>query len=74
MSEESLHVLVTDSSNIEKLDYFPKSKHLYIAFRGGKRYRYTGIPRAVWNALVDAESRGKFFSSRIRGQYPTEKL
>lgn len=39
-------------------------------FRNGKEYHYHGVPRAAYDAVVSAESKGKAFRERVVGQYP----
>jgi KTSC domain len=47
---------------------------LELEFRSGSLYRYHGVPEGVFEALLAAPSRGRFFSRRIRGRYPAERL
>jgi hypothetical protein len=37
-------------------------------------YRYFGVPRRTYHALLQAESKGRFFTGRICGHYRFEKL
>jgi hypothetical protein len=36
----------------------------------GKTFHYRGVPREVWNGLLAASSKGKYFHQVIRGNYP----
>jgi hypothetical protein len=47
---------------------------LELEFRSGSIYRYDGVPQGVFEALLAAPSRGRFFNRRIRGRYPAERL
>jgi hypothetical protein len=57
------------SSVIERVDYDDGAKMLYVEFRGGRVYRYDRVPRAVYERLLAAESKGQFFSRYIRDHY-----
>jgi hypothetical protein len=46
---------------------------LEVEFHGGGLYRYTGVPRDLYNALRAAKSAGQFFGRHIRGKYPHQK-
>jgi hypothetical protein len=37
-------------------------------------YRYFGVPREVFEALVAAESKGKFMRANVIGQYEFERV
>jgi KTSC domain-containing protein len=61
------------SSAISSVGYDPKAKVLELEFSSGGVYDYYGVPREVYTALMSAESKGRFISEQIRGQYPSEK-
>ena len=61
------------SSAISSVGYNPKEEVLELEFSGGGVYDYYGVPRKVYAALMSAESKGRFVSQQIRGQYPSEK-
>jgi lysyl-tRNA synthetase class 2 len=45
-----------------------------VRFIDGDEYAYVGVPGEVHRSFVDAESKGGFFASEIRGRYPYNKL
>ena len=47
---------------------------LQIGFVGGTIYRYFGVPKAVYSALVNAPSAGAFLNANIKGAYDFEML
>ena len=47
---------------------------LFIAFHSGGTYRYDGVPESFLDEMLAAESVGKFFHARIKGQFPYTKL
>jgi len=57
-----------DSSIIRSVGYDETSQALEITFRE-KTYRYTGVPRATYEALAAAPSVGKYFHAHIKGRY-----
>jgi len=46
---------------------------LEIEFRSGAIYRYRGVPTDVYDGLLAAPSKGRFFQSRIRGKFIFER-
>jgi hypothetical protein len=58
------------SSAIRHIHYKPADEELSIWFGPeGRRYKYFGVPEFIYEALRDAESRGRFFNQSIRGKY-----
>jgi hypothetical protein len=57
------------SSAIADIRYEPAASALYVTFMDGDRYRYAGVPIAVYRAFIDAESKGRFFAAEIRDRY-----
>ena len=62
------------SSAISSVGYDPKVKVLELEFSSGGVYDYYGVPPKVYAALMSAESKGRFVSEQIRGQYPSERI
>ncbi len=58
-----------ESSNIEGIGYDNKNKHLWVAFKGNKVYRYDLVPRKTFEELMNAEFKGRYLNSHIKGQY-----
>ena len=63
-----------DSSSLAAAGYDASHQQLDIAFRHGGLYRYFGVPRRTYRALLQADSKGQFFTGRIRGHYRFENL
>ena len=61
------------SSAISSVGYDRKAKTLELEFSSGGVYDYYEVPPEVYAALMSAESKGRFVSEQIRGQYPSEK-
>ena len=47
---------------------------LYLRFRSGDVYRYFGFPEEQYREFLDADSRGRYFLSKIRNQFRYERL
>ena len=42
--------------------------------RAGEINFYFGVPAAVFEALLDAPSKGRYFNGAIRGRYPYRQI
>lgn len=60
------------SSAIARADYDPKTKKMVLYFTSDPRkgYSFANVPAGVWKGFMAAESKGKFYTAHIRGQYP----
>lgn len=63
-----------DSSLLEKVAYDPDNFLLRATFKDGTEYEYDGVLQEVFDALMEADSQGKFFYSNIRKSYPYTKI
>jgi hypothetical protein len=57
------------SSMIERVRFDDETQELAVCFRGGRRYIYSGVPRAVFEALRSAASAGAYFNRCIKGRF-----
>lgn len=62
------------SSNLASVGYDETSQTLEIEFSHGGVYRYFGVPRSEHEALMNAESHGKYFAAHIKDNYDFEKI
>lgn len=62
------------SSVIHRFVYDPPRRSLEVEFAGGRRYRYYGVPPGIASQFRTAFSKGRFFNTRIRDEYPFEEL
>ena len=60
------------SSNIISIGYDPNSSTLEIEFKNGI-YQYFGVPQNVFDDLINAGSKGTYFSQNIKNTYPCSK-
>ena len=61
------------SSLLSAVTYSIERKTLKVEFTSGEVYLYTKVPLAVYQDLVTADSKGRFFNSRIRDAFPYDK-
>jgi hypothetical protein len=47
---------------------------LEVEFRSGAIYRYRGVPEQVYQDLLSAESKGKYFNQHIRNRFTYAKI
>ena len=62
--------LRVNSSVIRSLGYDYTTSTLEVEFKTGQLYRYRPVPRAKFNALKGAESKGRYFNANIRDRFP----
>ena len=65
---------VVDSAAVLAVEHDAGSARMAISFASGVAYVYDGVPRAVYEALLAAPSKGQFFQAAIRGRYPFARL
>lgn len=56
-----------NSSNIKAIGHAFGT--LEVEFTNGSIYQYNKVPSEVYYALLNAESKGKFLNSNIKGKY-----
>ena len=63
-----------DSSNIEAIGYDPEARELHVRFlKSGDTYVYSDVDQAVFDELMQAESKGSYLNRRIKGNYQYRK-
>ena len=60
------------SSAIVSVKYDKDTKAMDVTFRGGRTCRYLDVPPETCAGLLDAESKGHFFSRNIRDKFAYE--
>jgi hypothetical protein len=58
-----------DSSCIDAIGYHHLNDTLRINFCSGREYDYYFVPQPVWEAFLDAPSKGSFFNHSIKHQF-----
>jgi hypothetical protein len=60
-----------ESTVIDAIGY---SRVLEIRFESGRVYQYYNVPEEVYNAMLTAPSKGKYFNENIRGKYSYQEI
>ncbi len=63
-----------DSSNLAQVAYDEETQTLGVVFHRGGEYRYSGVPKPLYEGLVTAPSTGQFFIKNVKGSFPFEKV
>jgi hypothetical protein len=63
-----------NSSNVSSVGYDADSQTLEIEFNNGGVYQYSGVPESVYEGMMGADSKGKYFHANIKNTYPYSKL
>jgi hypothetical protein len=63
------------SSSLRALGYDPDEQALQVEFSNGTRYRYEQVPAEVVQALLEADSLGRYFNQVFKAQqYPYRRI
>ncbi len=63
------------SQMICAIGYEAETETLEIEFnKGGRIYQYSGVQQGEHDALMSAESHGKYFLANIKDKYPTTRV
>lgn len=57
------------STSLNAATYQEQSASLELEFRSGAIYRYRGVPEPVYQELLRAESKGRYFNQYIRNRF-----
>lgn len=62
-----------ESSTLTAVAYDNYNQMLQLRFRDGSIYSYSRVPADIYEALLIAPSKGKYFNSRIRGRFAHQR-
>lgn len=62
------------SSNIVAIGFDEESQILEVEFKNGAVYQYSNVPLSEYNALMNADSKGKYLGANIKNRYSYVKL
>lgn len=60
-----------ESSVIGAVGY---SRVLEIRFASGRVYQYYNVPEDVYQGMLDAESKGRYFNAHVRGKFDYREI
>jgi hypothetical protein len=69
-----MRVATVESTTIATVGYDEALSLLQLEFCSGAVYLYFCVPAAVYLALLDAPSKGRYFNGIIRGRYPYRQV
>ena len=73
MFEFPIVMNAVQSGNVAESGYSPAQQVMEVKFKNGGRYRYKGVPQAIYDAYLVAPSKGSFVSSHLRGKFECVK-
>lgn len=64
------------SSNLDAVRWLHDGSQsfLEVRFRSGSTYLYTGVPEAVYDALMAAPSKGVYFAANVKWAYSYQRV
>jgi hypothetical protein len=62
------------STLLQAAAYQPEDELLEVEFRTGAVYRYCDVPVSIYEELLQADSKGRYFNQHIRNRFPTKKI
>jgi hypothetical protein len=60
-----------DSSVLDAVGY---TRVLELHFDSGRIYQYYDVPDEVYEGMLSAESKGRYFNAHIRDKYPYQEI
>nr|DAH96251.1 MAG TPA: KTSC domain [Caudoviricetes sp.] len=68
----SMQMIPVASSNLAAVGYADNT--LWISFHSGGIYEYSNVPQSVYESLMNAPSKGKYFHAYIKRSYPYRRI
>jgi hypothetical protein len=69
-----MELIKVDSSMIYAFGYDEEQQVLEVVFKRSGTYRYRDVPKAVYEGLLSADSKGGYMRDRIIDMYSTERV
>lgn len=63
-----------ESSMIRSMRYEPSERLLEIVFQNRSVYQFVSVPPELYEHLLHAQSKGRYFLAHIRGMFPYWRL
>lgn len=63
-----------ESSAIKNVGYSKRKHVLEVEFANGSVYRYINVPPSVYRDLMAAESKTRYYSQYIKGNYVSQRV
>ena len=65
-----MNVRSVESTTLVAIGYDAAGEILQLEFRSHAVYSYLGVPGSVFEELLSAPSKGRYFNGAIRGHFP----
>lgn len=65
-----MQMIPVNSSAMVAVGYDPQTRRMKITFMQGHTYDFCGVPQHVFDALMQAGSKGTYYNSYIKDRYP----
>ena len=62
------------STAVEAVEHDPRRRDLIVTYTGGETYAYAGVERTTYEALLAADSIGRFVNDIIKPTHPVRRL
>ncbi|MDB6150699.1 MAG: hypothetical protein JWQ44_2147 [Chthoniobacter sp.] len=62
------------STSLASMGYNEPARALELEFRTGAIYRYEAVPPIVFEEMLKAASKGRYFSEKVRGKFRFQQL
>ena len=69
-----MRIATVESATLAMVGYDEAQELLQLEFGSGAVYLYFGVPAVVYEALLGALSKGRYFNGTIRGRYPYQQI
>lgn len=69
-----MRIATVESATLATVGYDEAQELLQLEFGSRVVYLYFGVPAAVFEALLSASSKGRYFNGTIRGRYPYRQI
>lgn len=66
--------IAVESSNLASVGYDEATKTLEIQFHSGGIYQYDDVEKEVYDELMNADSKGRYFLHEIKGAYSYRRV
>ena len=69
-----MNITAVESSTLAAIAYDRTRELLQLEFQSRTLYRYFGVPAPLYEELLRASSKGKYFNQAIRGKFPYRRI
>ena len=69
-----MRIATVESATLATVGYDEAQELLQLEFGSRAVYLYFGVPAPVYEALLGAPSKGRYFNGVIRGRYPYRQI